>query len=205
MQVETSTLNHEQAPNTYREAKQTQNHVEHSDQEFKPLSNNSISKETLQLIQETINHISSKLSLHKDTPRTPQKVHTKLYNQQGNPKVTVNDKEHNLPTTKEYILKEYADVFTGIGTLPGPAYHIELKDDYTPVRNLPRSVPIGMQDAYKAELERLKQEEGIEMNHYTELVNSSTSAETRRIHQTMHRPKKPKHGYQEKPLLHENT
>ena len=113
------------------------------------------------------------MSLHEDTPRTPQKVHTKLYNQHGNPKVTVNDKEHNLSTTKEYILKEYADVFTGIGTLPGPAYHIELKDDYTPVRNPPRSVPIEMQDAYKAELEILQQEEVIiEVNHYTEWVNS---------------------------------
>ena len=140
----------------HRKVEQIENHAEHSDQEFKPSGNNLISEETLQLIQETINHISSKLSLHEDTPRTPQKVHTKLYNQQGNPKVTVNDKEHGLPTTKEYILREYADVFTGIGTLPEPAYHIELKDDYTPVRNPPRSVPIGMQDAYKAELERLQ-------------------------------------------------
>ena len=43
-------------------------------------------------------------------------------------------KKHSLPTTKEYILKEYADVFTGIGSLPGPAYHFELKEDYNPVR-----------------------------------------------------------------------
>ena len=172
-QVETSTLDDEQTPNTHRKAEQIQNHAVHSDQEFKCSDNNLISERTLQLIQETINHISSKLSLHEDTPRTPQKVHTKLHNQQGNPKVTVNDKEHSLPTTKEYILREYADVFTGIGTLPGPAYHIELKDDYTPVRNPPRSVPIGMQDAYKAELERLQQEEVIiEVDHYTEWVNS---------------------------------
>ena len=84
-------------------------------------------KQQFQLIQETINHISSKFSLHKDTPRTPQNIHMKLYNQQGYPKVSVDDKEHSLPTTKEYILKEYADMFTGIGTLLGPAYHIEFK------------------------------------------------------------------------------
>ena len=33
--------------------------------------------------------------------------------------VTINGKTHPLPTTKEYILHEYADVFRGIGTLPG--------------------------------------------------------------------------------------
>ena len=35
---------------------------------------------------------------------------------------------HPLPTTKEYILHEYADVFKGVGTLPGGLYHIKLKD-----------------------------------------------------------------------------
>ena len=40
-----------------------------------------------------------------------------------------------------------------LGLLPGPAYHIELKEEYNPVRNPPHSVPVGMQDAYKAELE----------------------------------------------------
>ena len=103
----------------------------------------------------------------------PQKVHASLHNEHDSATVTVNGKEHGLPTTKEYILKEYADVFTDIGTLPGPAYHIKLKEDYNPVRNLPCSVPVGMQDAYKAELERLQQQDVIiEVNHYTEGVNS---------------------------------
>ena len=85
-----------------------------------PKSSNDIDKETLQLIQE---NIATKL----------QKVHASLYNEHGSATVTINGKEHSLPTTKEYILKEYADVFTGIGTLPGTAYHIELKEDYNPV------------------------------------------------------------------------
>ena len=136
-------------------------------------SSNLISQETLQLIQETINHITSNLSLNTDNSAKPQKVHAELCNEHGNSKVTVSNREHNLPTTKEYILREYADVFAGIGTLPGPAYHIELKDDYTPVRNPPCSVPVGMQDAYKAELQRLLKEEVIiEVNHYMEWVNS---------------------------------
>ena len=102
-----------------------------------------------------------------------QKVHASLHNEHGSTTVTVNGKEHSLPTTKEYIREEYADVFIGIGTLPGPAYHIELKEEYNPVRNPPCSVPVGMQDVYKVELERLHQEDVIiEVNHYTEWVNS---------------------------------
>ena len=42
--------------------------------------------------------------------------------------ITINGKTHPLPTTKEYILHEYADVFRGVGTLPGGPYHIKLKD-----------------------------------------------------------------------------
>ena len=33
--------------------------------------------------------------------------------------IELNGKVHKLPITKEYILKEYSDVFKGIGTLPG--------------------------------------------------------------------------------------
>ena len=44
--------------------------------------------------------------------------------------ITMNGKTHPLPTTKEYILYEYVDVFKGVGTLPGGPYHIKLKDSY---------------------------------------------------------------------------
>ena len=40
--------------------------------------------------------------------------------------ITINGKTHPLPTTKEYILHEHADVFKGVGTLPGGPYHIKL-------------------------------------------------------------------------------
>ena len=72
--------------------------------------------------------------------------------------VTINGKTHPLPTNKEYILHEYADIFRGIGTLPGGPYHIKLKESYKPVQHPPRSVPLGMQSAYKAELDRLVKE-----------------------------------------------
>ena len=64
---------------------------------------------------------------------------------------TINDKTHPLPATKKYILHKYADVFKGVGTLPGGPYHIKLKDSYKPVQHPPRSVPLGMQSAYKTE------------------------------------------------------
>ena len=54
--------------------------------------------------------------------------------------LTINGKTHPLLTTKEYILHEYADVFKGVGTLPGGPYHIKLKDSYKPVQHPPRSV-----------------------------------------------------------------
>ena len=58
--------------------------------------------------------------------------------------ITINGKTHPLPTTKEYILHEYTDVFKGVGTLPGGPYHTRLKDSYKPVQHPPRSVPLGI-------------------------------------------------------------
>ena len=87
--------------------------------------------------------------------------------------VTINGKTHPLPTTKEYILHEYADVFKGVGTLPGGPYHIQLKNSYRPGQHPPRSVPLGMQSAYKAELDRLVKEGIIkEVHEHTEWINS---------------------------------
>ena len=83
--------------------------------------------------------------------------------------ITIDGKTHPLPTTKEYILHEYTDVFKGIGTLPGGPYHITLKGSYKPVQHLPRSVPLGMQPAYRAELDRLVKEGIItEVHKHTE-------------------------------------
>ena len=87
--------------------------------------------------------------------------------------ITINGKIHPLPTTKEYILHEYADVFKGVGTLPGGPYYIKLKDSYKPIQHPPRLVPLGMQPAYKAELDRLVREGIItEVHEHTEWINS---------------------------------
>ena len=87
--------------------------------------------------------------------------------------ITINGNTQPLPTTKEYILHDYTDVFKGVGTLPGGPYHIKLKDSYKPVQHPPRSVPLGMQYAYKAELDRLVREGIItEVHEHTEWINS---------------------------------
>ena len=165
VQAETNTIDTESASEPQR------NQSKQTSAKSIPKSSNVINRETLQLIQETISAISSSMNLNENIAMKLQKVHVSLHNEHSSATVTVNGKEHGLPTTKEYILKEYADVFTGIGILQGPAYHIELKEDYSPVRNPPHSVPLGMQDAYKAELQRLQQEDVIiEVNHYTEWV-----------------------------------
>ena len=66
-------------------------------------------------------------------------------------------------------VKEYSDVFKGIGTLPGRPYHIRLKELYIPVQHPPKSVPVAMQSAYRAELNRLVKEGIItEVEEHTE-------------------------------------
>ena len=55
----------------------------------------------------------------------------------------------------------------------GGPYHIKLKDSYKPVQHPPRLVPLGMQPAYKAELDRLVKEGIItEVHEHTEWINS---------------------------------
>ena len=51
--------------------------------------------------------------------------------------IILNGKKHSLPTTKEYLMKEYKDVFSGIGTLLVGPYHIQLKENYTAVQHVP--------------------------------------------------------------------
>ena len=86
--------------------------------------------------------------------------------------IELNGKVHKLPITKDYMLREYSDVFKGIGTLPGGPYHIRLKEQYRLVQHPPRSVPVAMQSAYRAELNRLVKEGIItEVKEHTEWIN----------------------------------
>ena len=125
--------------------------------------------------------LQPQVSLHKTTPTEITKA--KQAQQTTEPvlphikwntdSIQLNGKTHKLPITKEYILKEYNDIFKGVGTLPGGPYHIRLKEQYRLVQHPPRSVPIAMQTAYKTELERLTKEGIItEVKEHTEWINS---------------------------------
>ena len=86
--------------------------------------------------------------------------------------IELNGKIHKLAITKDYMLKEYSDIFKGVGTLPGGPYHIRLEEQYRPVQHPPRSVPLAMQSTYKAELNRLVKEGIIaEVKEHTEWIN----------------------------------
>ena len=60
--------------------------------------------------------------------------------------------------TKDYILREYKDVFTGLGKSPGH-YHIDLDEKVKPVQNTRRRVPIPIREELKAKLQSLEQEQ----------------------------------------------
>ena len=136
---------------------------------------------TLQAIQNT---------LHRNTRNAVNETHTyqptgAMYMKQVRqnstvpvvPQIKWNDNSIELngkvPITKEYMLKEYSDVFKGVGTLPGGPYHIQLKENYRPVQHPPRFIPVAMQAAYRTELDRLTKEGIItEMQEHTEWINS---------------------------------
>ena len=60
---------------------------------------------------------SSRATQEKQSKQTDEPVIPKIkWNKDS---IELNGKVHRLPITKEYILKEYSDVFKGIGTLPG--------------------------------------------------------------------------------------
>lgn len=80
--------------------------------------------------------------------------------------------DSNLPLDKETVLTEYADVFNGIGLLPGKS-EIRIKDDAVPVVHPPRKVPVAIRDKLKTELDRMESLEIIcKVTEPTEWVNS---------------------------------
>ena len=82
-------------------------------------------------------------------------------------------KDTQSTPAKEYLMKEYKDVFSGIGTLPGGPYHIELKENYKAVQHAPCQVAVSLKSAYKAELQRLLDASIItEVHGHTEWINS---------------------------------
>ena len=59
-----------------------------------------------------------------------------------------------LITSKEQILVTYADVFDGIGHLPGSPYHIQVGPSVTPKQTLCQPIPIHLKEAFKKEIDK---------------------------------------------------
>ena len=79
---------------------------------------------------------STKATQVKQSKQTEEPVVPKI--KWNTDSIELNGKVHKLPITKDYILKEYNDVFKGVGTLPGGPYHIRLKEQYRLVQHPPR-------------------------------------------------------------------
>ncbi|CAL8130302.1 unnamed protein product [Orchesella dallaii] len=59
--------------------------------------------------------------------------------------------------TQDSIMKQYEDVFNGLGKLEGQ-YHITLNEEVKPVVHAPRSVPVSLREPVKAKLEELEKQ-----------------------------------------------
>ena len=62
---------------------------------------------------------------------------------------------HSVELSKDNIVKQYSDVFTGLGKLPG-TYHIETDPSVAPVVHPPRKVPSALQKQVREELNRME-------------------------------------------------
>ncbi|GFX75387.1 transposon Ty3-I Gag-Pol polyprotein [Trichonephila clavipes] len=75
--------------------------------------------------------------------------------------------------SKNELIKQYKDVFTGVGEFPNEPYHITLKEHAVPVIHPPRRVPLALQPKLKSTLDVLEKE-GIvsKVNKSTDWVQS---------------------------------
>ncbi|GFV75164.1 uncharacterized protein K02A2.6 [Trichonephila clavipes] len=75
--------------------------------------------------------------------------------------------------SKIELIKQYKDVFTGVGEFPNEPYHITLKDNAVPLIHPPRRVPLALQPKLKSTLDRLEKEEIVsKVNKPTDWVQS---------------------------------
>ena len=61
----------------------------------------------------------------------------------------------SIGITKDSIIKNYKDVFEGLGKLP-TEYHIEVDPSVKPVIHPPRKIPSALQKQVKEELDRME-------------------------------------------------
>lgn len=76
------------------------------------------------MIGESVKSLAEERVRSIDCPRVPSVQESSIpevpvIQEHTQQKIPIYGKTHSLPTTKDYLGKEYADVFHGMGTLPG--------------------------------------------------------------------------------------
>ena len=66
-------------------------------------------------------------------------------------------KSHKMITSKDQIMRQYSDVFNGIGKFLGPPYTIHLDPSIQPKQTPCRPVPIHLKEAFKKEIDKMLQ------------------------------------------------
>ena len=62
-----------------------------------------------------------------------------------------------MVTSTDQILCEYPDVFEGIGSFPGPPYHIQNDPSVTPKQTSCCPIPVHLKEAFKQEVDKMLQ------------------------------------------------
>ena len=65
------------------------------------------------------------------------------------------EKGPKLITNKEMIIREYPDVFQGIGKFPGPDYHIQIDPSVAPKQTPCRPIPIHLKVQFQQEINKM--------------------------------------------------
>ena len=60
-----------------------------------------------------------------------------------------------LATSKDQILCEYPDVLEGIGSFPGPSYHIQIDPSATPKQTPCHPIPVHLKEAFKQKVDKI--------------------------------------------------
>ena len=100
-------------------------------------------------------HSSKKLSVQSQTKaETSTTPNVQDFLQ---PPIMKQHKSHKMITSKDQIMRQYSDVFDGIGKFPGPPYTIHL-DPSIQLKQTPcRPVPVHLKEAFKKEIDKMLQ------------------------------------------------
>ena len=116
-----------------------------------------------------LNYLPSRASLITNSANYPKKTKSTLHvekqqvsAQRSTQEVAIQmpRKKYPVPklvTSKDHILHEYPDVFEGIGSFPGPPYHIQLDPSVSPKQTSCCPIPVHLKEVFKQEVHKMLQ------------------------------------------------